>query len=117
MAASWVQLQTQAGQDGLSGPASSTFAPGEHLKEMDSIAQGLWWGFKGMLQTVKEKAFFSPMIIFSCARADTCGSLMGLDLFWGYSELYVQGGFLFEAEGVEPNKNAAGKTPCCFQLL
>lgn len=42
---------------------------------------------------------------------------MGLDLFWGYSELCIQDGFLFEGEGVEPNKNAAGKTPCCFQLL
>lgn len=42
---------------------------------------------------------------------------MELDLFWGYSELRIQDGFLFEGEGVEPNKNAAGKTPCCFQLL
>lgn len=56
MAASWVQLQTQTGQDWLNG---STFAPGEHLKEMASIAQGLWWGLKGILQTVKEKALVS----------------------------------------------------------
>lgn len=57
------------------------------------------------------------MIILPYAREETCGSLMGLDLFWGYSELYIQDGFLFEAEGVEPNKKAAGKTPRCFQLL
>lgn len=42
---------------------------------------------------------------------------MGLDLFWGYSELCIQDGFLLEGEGVEPNKNASGKTSCCFQLL
>lgn len=50
-------------------PVSSTFAPGEHLKEMASIAQGLWWSLKGMLQTVNEKAFVS-MIIFSYAREE-----------------------------------------------
>lgn len=57
------------------------------------------------------------MIMFFYAREETHGSLMGLDLFWGYSEAYTQDGFLFEGEGVEPNKNAPGKVPCCFQLL
>lgn len=57
------------------------------------------------------------MIMFFYAREETHGSLMGLDLFWGYSEAYTQDGFLFEGEGVEPNKNAPGKIPCCFQLL
>lgn len=58
MAGSQLQLQTQ-GRVGSVAPASSTFAPGEHLKEMAPIAQGLFWGLKGMLQTLKEKAFFS----------------------------------------------------------
>lgn len=54
------------------------------------------------------------MIIFSYAREETHGSLMGLDLFWSYSEQYIPDGFLFEGEGVEPNKNVSGETPCCF---
>lgn len=57
------------------------------------------------------------MIILFSAREETHGSPMGVDLFWGYSEPYIQDGFLFEGEGVESNKNSSGKTPCWFQLL
>lgn len=42
---------------------------------------------------------------------------MGVDLFWGYSEPYIQDGFYFEGEGVELNKIYPGKTPHWFQLL
>lgn len=56
------------------------------------------------------------MIIFSYAREETRGSLMGLDLFWGYSELFKMG-FPLREKGLNQTKNAAGETPCCFQLL
>lgn len=42
---------------------------------------------------------------------------MGVDLFWGYCEPYIQDGFFFEGEGVELNKIYSGKTPHWFQLL
>lgn len=70
-----------------------------------------------MLQTEKEEAGFFPMIILFYAREETDGSATGVDLFWGYSEPYIQDGFFFEGEGVELNKIYPGKTPHRFQLL
>lgn len=74
---------------------SSTFAAGEHLKKMGSIAQSLWW--RDQKKQRQKKQFF-PMIILFYAREETHGSPMGVDLFWGYSELSIQDGFLFEGE-------------------
>lgn len=84
---SWQHLgcscKHRQGRTGSLAPVSSTFAPGEHLKEMASIAQGLWWGLKGMLQTVKENALVSQDHLLLCKRRDTwkpdgTGPVLGL---------------------------------------
>lgn len=90
---SWQHLgcscKHRQGRTGSLAPVSSTFAPGEHLKEMASIAQGLWWGLKGMLQTVKENALVSQDHLLLCKRRDTwkpdgTGPVLGL-LWAAYS--------------------------------
>lgn len=116
---SWQHLgcscKHRQGRIGSVAPVSSTFAPGEHLREMASIAQGLWWCLRGMLQQWRKK-HFSPMITFFYAKEETHGSLMGLDLFWGYCEPYIQDGFLFEGEGVEPKKKCSRQNSLLFSI-
>lgn len=118
---SWQHLRCSCkhrqGSTGSVAPVSSTFAPGEHLKEMAPIAQGLWWGLKGMLQTVKEKAFFFPIIIFCYAREERCGSLMGLDLSGATLSCIFKMDFSLRQKGLNQTKMLQAKLPAVFNYF
>lgn len=105
------------GRMGSVAPASSTFAPGEHLKEMDSIAQGLWWGLKGMLQTVKEKAFFPHDQLLLCKsrhmwKPDGAGPCSGATLSCMFKK-----DFSLRQKGWNQTKTLLAELPAVFSYF